>query len=189
MCNVPAVQGQKVVLRAVAASSFSVCPQKHGIAWWRNPCITQVAHFRCSVAVRHSRCLRAPDECQHVLDAVNSIVSNLGPLHPAVEAMLYQQQPLLQAPGPTVRILLTINCPKLGIQLGPSCSVPINEHLPNSTDQQGNVEADHDCASAQHQRCPRVMEAALRGISLSLDHAGVPSTGISESSDQPIHLL
>ena len=76
--------------------------------------LEEIAHFRAAVAQQYSRILaRSEAVARHVLDAVDAIVGSLGPLQPALEAMLLQQDVKQHVDMLAVRVSAT--CPKLGV--------------------------------------------------------------------------
>lgn len=76
--------------------------------------LEETSHFRAAVALAHSRVLaRSERRSRHVMDAVDAIVSSLGPLQPALEAMLLQQDTVQRSDLLGVRV--TASCPKLGV--------------------------------------------------------------------------
>lgn len=78
--------------------------------------LEEVAHFSAGVAQQYSASLQSSEAFTgHVLDAVDAIVGNLGPLQPALESMLLQQGQHQRADMLALRVSIT--CPKLGIMV------------------------------------------------------------------------
>ena len=95
--------------------------------------LEEIAHFRAAVAHQHSRTLASSQAVmQHVLDAVDAIVGNLGSLQPALEAMLLQKDVTQQADILAIRV--AVSCPKLGAiaHVGDAWKAALPQPLPNA---------------------------------------------------------
>ena len=76
--------------------------------------LEEIAHFRAGVAQQYSRSLRRSEAAtNHVLDAMDAIVGNLGPLQPALEGMLLHQDAKQRAD--VLAVKASVTCPKLGV--------------------------------------------------------------------------
>ncbi|KAK9815754.1 hypothetical protein WJX72_009012 [[Myrmecia] bisecta] len=79
--------------------------------------VEQIAHFRAGVAALHSKpLLRNEAVFRHAMDALDAMIAATGPLPPAIEALIFQQD-MCSSQNRLFGLVMSVSCPKVGIIL------------------------------------------------------------------------